>query len=92
MNGELRDKIIGAAILKTDYQNRHNHIDLCAKGKGFQRLLENLFALISCGRVPLPYLVFVGGVEWDFSNLCVLVSHALHRPTAQLNTLQQGRL
>ncbi len=38
----------------------------------------------------IVYLVFVGGVEGDLSNLLVFFSHAANRSTAQLNTLQQG--
>ena len=39
-----------------------------------------------------PHLVLVGGVEGDLAELVVLLSHALHGATAQLDALQQGRL
>ena len=38
------------------------------------------------------YLVLVGGVEGDLAELGVLLPHALHGATAQLDTLQQGGL
>lgn len=38
------------------------------------------------------YLIFVGGIERDLSHFCVYGSYILHWTTAELNTLQQGRL
>lgn len=44
----------------------------------------------SCNVGLVVYLIFVGGVEGDLSNLGVFFSHATDRSAAQLNTLQQG--
>lgn len=38
----------------------------------------------------MTYLVFVGGVEWNFSDFLVLLSHHLDRATGQFDTLEQG--
>lgn len=37
------------------------------------------------------YLIFVGGVERDLGDLCVLLSHPFHRPAAELDALQKSR-
>lgn len=49
---------------------------------------HNVFGLKSAHWTD--YLVFVGGVEGDLSNLGVFVPHVLDGAAAQLNTLQQG--
>ena len=40
----------------------------------------------------MVYLVFVGGVERNLTNLLVLFAEVLHVTNRQLDTLQQGRL